>query len=139
MDIRTEAVKYNGVFINNSDKSKAEVPFRAALLLPEEKQFTDNNGDRVEWLNLGYFKSAKVAARAFNMYAVLYYGEEAVINKIKCNAAENKEWLNFISLKANRQQANKTAAAKARALIAEGVAFKEYKPVKKVETVQGLF
>ena len=129
-----------GVYPNTNEAHKDEVPFRAAIRLPVEKQW-ETNGETVEWLNIGYFKSRVVAARAYNMYAVLYEEQNAIVNDYGTpSAKDEKEWQDFIAAKPGRIRNNKLAAAKAQELMRGGnFRFRKYAPAEVAEKVNGVF
>jgi hypothetical protein len=110
--------EYLGVYHNTSDSSKAEVPYRVAI----KRMF---NG-QPSWTNLGYVKSEKVAARIYNMYAVNFFGKGAILNDVKNDLEELREFDAFIHTegKPKRKEQLMTARQKALAIKEGGHTFR---------------
>jgi len=105
---------YIGVYETNPehDYSK-EVPFRVAINVP-------NEDGEANWINCGYFMTEAAAARAYNMYAIRYFGKSAVLNDIGVpTKAQNDEFNQFLNHKPHRAQTYTLSVAKAKELIAQ--------------------
>jgi IS30 family transposase len=119
MENRSE---YFGVYPNTSDSSKGEVPFRAAIK-------TRRNG-KENWINLGYTKTEKVAARVYNMYAICFFGKSAIINDVALNLDEQAEFEAFVHSTEKRQQRLAEARDRAHAVLDGGHQFRKHSDVR---------
>lgn len=113
--------EYFGVYHNTQEASKTEVPFRAAVKL--RRQGND------EWVNLGYTKHERVAARVYNMYAVKFFGAKAILNNVpNLSLEEQQEFEAFVNAegKPKRREVRAEATRKAQAIIDGGNRFRKH-------------
>jgi len=115
--------EFLGVYNNKSANSMAEVPFRAAI--------RRGNGDTATWVNLGYTKSEKVAAKVYNMYAVNFFGKGAILNDTVLSADETEEFNAFVQAKPKRVERFNEAAGNVAKIRAEGFTFRLHTSLKK--------
>jgi len=115
--------EFLGVYNNKSANSMAEVPFRAAI--------RRGNGDTATWVNLGYTKSEKVAAKIYNMYAVNFFGKGAILNDTVLSADETEEFNTFVQAKPKRVERFDEAFTKACLIKATGHVFRTHLSIKK--------
>ena len=104
--------EFLGVYNNNTESSKASVPFRAAIRM--------GHGAKARWLNLGYLASEKVAARIYNMYAVILFKKGAILNDVSLNNLELEEFQQFVNSKAKRLSSLEKARDISYALLSNG-------------------
>ena len=115
--------EFLGVYNNKSANSMAAVPFRAAI--------RRGNGDTATWVNLGYTKSEKVAAKIYNMYAVNFFGKGAILNDTVLSADETEEFNAFVQAKPKRVERFDEAVTVAAKLKASGHTFRTHLSLKK--------
>jgi len=115
--------EFLGVYNNKQEKSKSEVPFRAAI--------RRGNGDKATWVNLGYTQTEAVAAKVYNMYAVNFFGKGAILNDVTLNASESAEFRTFLAAKPKRSVQFSEAKARATAVLKEGNTFRLHTSLKK--------
>ena len=115
--------EFLGVYNNKSANSMAEVPFRAAI--------RRGIGDTATWVNLGYTKSEKVAAKVYNMYAVNFFGKGAILNDTVLSADETEEFNAFVQAKPKRVERFNEAAGNVAKIRAEGHTFRLHTSLKK--------
>ena len=115
--------EFLGVYNNKSANSMAEVPFRAAV--------RRGNGDTATWVNLGYTKSEKVAAKVYNMYAVSFFGKGAILNDTVLSADETEEFNTFVQAKPKRVERFNEAVSIAAKIRGEGHTFRLHTSLKK--------
>ena len=117
--------EFLGVYNNKSANSMSEVPFRAAI--------RRGNGDTATWVNLGYTKSEKVAAKVYNMYAVNFFGKGAILNDTVLSSDETEEFNAFIQAKPKRIERFDEAFAIACKLKAGGHIFRTHLSIRRQE------
>jgi hypothetical protein len=115
--------EFLGVYNNKSANSMSEVPFRAAI--------RRGNGETANWVNLGYTKSEKVAAKVYNMYAVNFFGKGAILNDTVLSSDETEEFNTFVQAKPKRTERFNEAHEKACKLRTEGHTFRLHTSLKK--------
>ena len=115
--------EFLGVYNNKSANSMAEVPFRAAV--------RRGNGDTATWVNLGYTKSEKVAAKVYNMYAVAFFGKGAILNDTVLSADETAEFNAFVQAKPKRIERFDEAVHLVAKIRSEGHTFRLHTSLKK--------
>ena len=115
--------EFLGVYNNKSANSMAEVPFRAAV--------RRGNGDTATWVNLGYTKSEKVAAKVYNMYAVSFFGKGAILNDTVLSADETAEFNAFVQAKPKRVERFDQAVHLVAKIRGEGHTFRLHTSLKK--------
>ena len=115
--------EFLGVYNNKSANSMAEVPFRAAV--------RRGNGDTATWVNLGYTKSEKVAAKVYNMYAVSFFGKGAILNDTVLSADETAEFNAFVQAKPKRIERFDQAVHLVAKIRGEGHTFRLHTSLKK--------
>ena len=120
----TTRSEFLGTYNNTKDKT-GKIPFRAAI--------RRGNGDKAIWVNCGYTKSEKVAARIYNMYAICFFGKGAIINDVSLDLEELREFEAFINTKPARKERLSIARDAANALIAAGHRFRKHTELKKEE------
>ena len=120
MAIAQKRSDFLGVYPTNPEAEYAkEVPFRVSLPIRKDGE--------TEWVNGGFFKTEKTAARAYNMIAIQKLGQEAIVNDIgKPTKAQNEEFAQYLSHNPGRAQNYKLTAKKAKELIAKYGAFKTH-------------
>lgn len=90
--------QYFGVKTNDNPKHMHEVPFRVAMKI---------NG---RWVNFGYCKTEKCAAQVYNVYALLQFNVDAVLNRItQLDEADINACEDFFGRKESRQKARNKA------------------------------
>ena len=130
--------QYIGVFENT--KVDVELfPHRAAIKLPRNMLKKSMDGKIYEWQQIGLFADPQVAARAYNMYALAYYGDKAILNRLpKQTKARDRMWQEFLEL----PYAQRINAQAVEAASDMGGSFKYYEPrvqAKSVASVKGAF
>ena len=121
-----DTLGFKGVYLTNPDHDYAKnVPFRVAIPVQQD------DGSQ-QWIGGGFFKTAKVAARAYNMLAIKHYGQSAVVNDIgKPSAADNVQFQQYLASNPQRMQDYKLSVAKAQDLIKQYGKFATHKSVVK--------
>lgn len=115
--------EFLGVYHNKSTPSNVEVPFRAAV--------RRGNGDTATWVNLGYTKSEKVAAKVYNLYSVCFFGKGAILNDTVLSADETAEFNAFVQAKPKRIERFNEAVVKAARIRGDGHTFRLHTSLKK--------
>jgi len=121
--------EFLGVYNNKSANSMAAVPFRAAI--------RRGNGDTATWVNLGYTKSEKVAAKIYNMYAVNFFGKGAILNDTALSADEVAEFEAFVQAKPKRHERFQEAKGLVAKIRAEGHTFRTHLSLKQEKADAG--
>ena len=120
MTTMTNRSEYLGVYHNTSDESREEVPFRVAIKLMRKGV--------AKWVNLGYVKSERVAARIYNVYAINFFGKGAILNEVDLTPEEVQEYNAFINKadKPKRLEQHNKACLAARRINDAGMRFKKH-------------
>ena len=116
--------EFLGVYPTNPEAEYSkEVPFRVSMPLRKDGE--------TEWINGGFFKTERTAARAYNMIAIQHLGKDAIVNDIgKPTKAMNDEFAQYLAGNPARAQSYKLTADKAKQLIAEYGKFQTHKDVR---------
>ena len=126
-----EQPNYIGVYHNTNDNNKAQVPFRVAIR-------RGRPGQQAQWVNCGYFRSERVAARVYNMYAVCFFGDKAILNDVQPTPEEVQEFQAFVHAEDKPNRAKRLAQARevVQRAVASGKTFRKHTEVIENTPVQ---